>query len=240
MLSYAKATDILTGSCLYQELMECFDENGDGMIDYDEKGMGFETCQLCVMSYSAGLQLSEAYGSLRGNFLGISYFAKYGDRKYNPKGYDYMKGKILIGGLELAYKMSQSKERHTDLYYPEITYGRGNWPSWKTVLYMQTTAAIFGSQTKANISLGSLYGLAFQYADKVQNAGAYTGSIDQDTCDQSSVQNYLKAVASGEKLLNFALYVPVGYGCLEGIEIPNVKESRDPIKIYTAQFELNW
>ena len=38
VLSYAEAHDRLTGSSLYREFMDSFDENHDGIIDYDENG----------------------------------------------------------------------------------------------------------------------------------------------------------------------------------------------------------
>ena len=38
ILSYAKAHDDLTGSSLLKEFMDSFDENHDGIIDYDEMG----------------------------------------------------------------------------------------------------------------------------------------------------------------------------------------------------------
>jgi hypothetical protein len=44
----------------------------------------------------------------------------------------------------------------------------------------------------------------------------------------------------GEKPLDFTLYVPIGYGRLNGAEIPNVEESSNPDKIYTAHFKEIW
>ena len=38
ILSYAQAHDDLTGSSLFKEFMDSFDENNDGVIDYDENG----------------------------------------------------------------------------------------------------------------------------------------------------------------------------------------------------------
>lgn len=44
VLSYAKAHDGLTGSSLLKEFTDSFDENHDGIIDYDEMGRkGIET-----------------------------------------------------------------------------------------------------------------------------------------------------------------------------------------------------
>ncbi len=240
MLCYAIACDTLTGSTIYSEIMDCFDENQDGILDYDEKAGGFETVQICVMSYVSDLKADQAYGILKGNYMGNAYFAKYGDSKNNLQGYDYMKGKILIINLGEAYKMSQSKEVSPDLFLQGMHYGRGDWPSWETVKYFVTTQSIYGSQTVKNISLSSLYGCAFQYADKLQNYGGYTGSTDQNSSNPNSIQNYLHAVSMGANPLNFTLYVPKGYGSLEGVVITNVEETQSPERLYTVQYKEIW
>jgi hypothetical protein len=98
------------------------------------------------------------------------------------------------------------------------------------------TDAIYGSQSPKYINLGSLYGTAFQYADEVLNAGAYAGSIDQQISNPNSIDRYFEAVSKGADLLDFTLYVPVGYGSLEKIKIPNVEETDDAKKIWTAHF----
>jgi hypothetical protein len=54
--------------------------------------------------------------------------------------------------------------------------------------------------------------------------------------DLSAVQNYVKAVSQGTAPLNFTLYVPPGYGSLGKVKIPNVEETADPRKIFTAHF----
>jgi len=93
------------------------------------------------------------------------------------------------------------------------------------------TAITYGSRSPENISLGSLYGAAFQYADKALNGGAYTGSTDL-----GSIKKYFDDLSKGAKLLDFTLYVPTGYGSLEKVNIPNVKETDDPKKTWTAHF----
>ncbi len=240
MLCYAIACDTLTGSTIYSEIMDYFDENQDGVLDYDEKAGGFETAQLCIMSYVSDLKANQEYGILKGNFMSSAYFAKYGDRNNNLQGYEYMKGKVLISTLVEAFKLSQSKEVAPDLYIQGMNYGRGNWPSWETAKYLLTTETIYGGYSIKDISLSSLYGSAFQYADKVQNYGRYTGSIDQSSSTPVSIQNYLYAVSMGANPLNFTLYVPVGYGSFDGVAIPNVEETQNPSKLYTVQYKEMW
>ena len=52
----------------------------------------------------------------------------------------------------------------------------------------------------------------------------------------ASIKNYFHAVSEGAKPLDFTLYVPAGYGNLEAHRIPNVQETDDPGKVFTAHF----
>src|SRR5512145_1503264 len=78
-------------------------------------------------------------------------------------------------------------------------------------------------QSPKHINIGSLYGMAFQYADKVLKAGTYTGSIDGQISDPNSVDRYSEAVSKGPDLLDFTVCVPAGYGSLEKVKIPNAE-----------------
>ncbi|WP_269851781.1 hypothetical protein [Methanosarcina horonobensis] len=70
LLSYAEAHDKLTGSSLLKEFMDGFDENNDGIIDYDENGRkGFWTPGFRILNHSYDIMLTEKYGQLRGVFL---------------------------------------------------------------------------------------------------------------------------------------------------------------------------
>ena len=66
ILSYAEAHDRLTGSCLYKDFMDRFDENNDGVIDYDEKGRkGYWTTAFRIIGHAFDLLLTEKYGHLK-------------------------------------------------------------------------------------------------------------------------------------------------------------------------------
>lgn len=135
-----------------------------------------------------------------------------------------------------AFDMSQSEERGEDPFVPGMKWGKGLWPSWQLATYIQLTNGIYGSQSPETINFQSLYGAAFQYSDKALNGGAYTGSTDQMTSNPDSIKNYFQAVSEGAALLDFVLYVPAGYGSLEARRIPNVEETDDPGKVFTAHF----
>jgi hypothetical protein len=237
ILSYAKAHDGLTGSSLFNKFMDNFDENDDGVIDYDEMGRkGFQTASIFLACYSFDLMLASEYGALRGGFMQPASIAKYGDRNWNPQNHDFLEDLHLIFKARVAFEMSRYGEVNADPFVPGMLWGKGMWPSWQTATYVLLTSAIYGSQSPKHINLGSLYGFAFQYADKVHNAGGYTGSIDQQVSDPNSVNKYFEEVSGGANPLNFTLYVPVGYGRLEETRLPNVKETDDPSKIFTAHF----
>ena len=55
--------------------------------------------------------------------------------------------------------------------------------------------------------------------------------------DPESLQQYLKLVSRGTTPLNFTLYLPPGFGSLQNTPIPNVEETSDPAKLFTAVFQ---
>lgn len=234
--SYLKSCDALTCSSIFDEIMDIYDENKDGVIDYDEKGRGCETAMYSVLGY-AYKRFPEKYGILKTSFLVVSILLKCACKDWNPQGHDFNKDRNLVDIIESSYELSQGP-RNKDLFIHEMTYGDGMWPSWKTAEYITFTKFIYGSHLVDKISLSSLYGITFQYADKAFNSGKYTGGTDENAIIYDSIQNYFKAINNGAQPLNFTLYVPFGYGSLEGIKIPNVEETKDSSKILTANFEI--
>jgi len=98
------------------------------------------------------------------------------------------------------------------------------------------SSILYGAPSPEQMSINSLYGLAFCYADKTENNGKYTGSVDQMISDPQALHSYFSALATGADPLSFTFYVPSGYGTLENLNIPNVEETSDPEKILTAEF----
>jgi hypothetical protein len=237
ILSYAEAHDSLTGSSLVREFMDGFDENNDGIIDYDENGRkGYWTPGFRILNHSYYIQVTEKYGELSGSFnIAANLALKHTNRDWNPQGHDFAQEYALVSIATLAYDMSRSEAVSADPFVPEMTWGRGSWPSWELATYMYVTGTTYGAQSLENISLQSPYGAAFQYADKTLNSGAYTGSMDVIS-DPDSLNTYLRATLNGADPLDFTLYVPEGYGSLEAVPIPNVEETDDPKKIFTAHF----
>jgi len=237
VLSYAEAHDRLTGSSLYKDFMDAFDENHDGVIDYDENGRkGFWTPFFRMLTHSQLLKLNGKYGPLRGDFNLLSNFnLRPVNKNWNPQGHDFATEYVLIWIATLAFNMSRSEVVSPDPFVEGMTWGKGRWPSWRLAEHTLFTGNVYGSALPTTVGLQSLYGTAFQYADKALSGGAYTGSAEIIS-DPHSINKYFDAVATGAAPLDFTLYVPPGLGSLETVKIPNVEETDDPKKIFTAHF----
>ena len=246
IFSYLKAHDDLTGSQLLKEFMDSFDENNDGIIDYDEMGRnGIETAMHSMNSYAAGLQFADEYGKHKETFIKSTYYIKYSNKNWNSHGHDFARDKLLVLNAAIAFNISNmiAGGNMSDPFIPWMKIFNGKWPSWQSAAYSTITFYIYGHIFIENISLKSIYGAAFQYADKVSNNGDYTGSIDQMVSIPKSINNYFEAVSKGSAPLDFTLYVPKGYGSMRRqeaiateIRIPNVVETDDPQKTFTAHF----
>jgi len=237
LLSYAEAHDTLIGSSLLKSFLDNFDENNDGVIDYDENGRkGFWTPAFGIDTYSQYLTLIGKYGALRGTFNAISnFFLKATRKEWNSQGHDFAGEYVLIWIATRAFDMSRSETMRADTFVQGLTWGKGSWPSWRLATYMFLVNHIYGSDVPSGVTLQSLYGAAFQYADKALNGGAYTGSTELKS-DADSIKKYFEAVSAGADPLNFTLYVPPEYGSPDTVKIPNVEETEDPRKIFTAHF----
>jgi len=238
LLGYAEAHDRLTGSSILEQFMERFDENRDGIIDYDENGQkGFWTPGFSILSHALDLQMTGDYGMLKGNFYQTANFSlKYTDKNWNPQGHDFAREYMLMWIATHAYEMSKSETVSADPFVPGMKWGRGMWPGWDLATRHLLSGIVYGGESPDRVGPGSLYGTAFRYADKTRNNGAYTGSLDQAVSDPRAVGAYFEAVSNGAIPLDFTLYVPAGFGSLAGVKIPNVEETGDPGRVFTAHF----
>ena len=237
LLSYAEAHDKLTGSSIYQDFMEGFDENGDGVIDYDETGTkGFDTHLFLIMSDALDIQLSGNYGMLKGNFYNAVNTGKHSNKKWNPDGHDFAREITLMSIANHAYEMSKNETMNPDPFVSGMEWGQGRWPSWEFAKWAMYSSMLYGAPSPEQVSINSLYGLAFCYADKTENNGKYTGSVDQMKSDPQALHSYFLALAAGADPLSFTFYVPSGYRNLGDLNLPNVEETSDPEKILTAEF----
>ncbi|WP_431062670.1 DUF362 domain-containing protein [Methanobacterium sp.] len=238
ILSYAEAHDTLTGTSIFKEFIDSFDENHDGIIDYDENGRkGIWTPGFSIMSYALDIMITEDFGALKGPFYqNANFYLKNGNENWNPHGHNFAQEYVLMGIANMAYEMSKSKIQSEDPFIQGMSWGNGLWPSWELAKHAMIFSSIYGALSLDKINIGSLYGLAFSYADKTGNNGLYTGSVDQRESDPEALNAYFNAISKGADLLDFILYVPIGLGNMDNIKIPNVEETNDPSKIFTAHF----
>jgi hypothetical protein len=240
LLSYAEAHDRLTGSSVLKEFMDGFDENQDGIIDYDENGRnGFWSPGFALISHTLDLQLTDNYGALKGGFYqSVNFCLKNSRKDWNAQGHDFSREYLLLFISTMAYNLSKIGTENADPFVPGMSWGNGKWPSWQFATQVLIDANIYGGGVESpdRIIPGSLYGMAFQYADKTENGGTYTGSTNQVVSNAGAIADYLKALSKGVKPLDFVLYVPKGHGSLGSVKVPNVQETDDPAKIFTAHF----
>ena len=231
-LGYFKANDELTGSSYLQEMLGGLDEDGSGVLSYEETGKkGYEQMFETWLGRASYLRTTDPYGYLKGGFMISGGSLRYSDKAWNGQGHDFCREARLGNAAAMALGMSRAQTEQQDGAFPTMTWGKGKWPSVQHLLSMSAMNAIYGGGGPGGISPMSLYGSAFQYADKTLNGGAYTG-----TRDPGVVSKYLEAVKNGASPLDFVFYVPKEYGPPEGTEIPNLEVTADPAKILTAVF----
>lgn len=236
-LGYMEAVDRLTGSSLLKAFLEAFDEDGDGIVTYEEFGKkGRFGPLLFQMGASATMMGTEEFGYLSGPFASGTMRLKWSDAAWNPDGHDLLEDSRYALACLMAYRMSQMEMEAQDPFLPSLTWGKGRWPSYQLASFVYIGISIYGVEFPVRVGFPSLYGHALRYADLTQNKGRYTGSIPTHP-DTGGFQRYFADVTNGRvKPLNFTMYVPSGYDSLLGSSVPNVEVTDDPARILTASF----
>ena len=238
LMAYAAANDQLTGSNFRREILDAFDENRDGILGYEEMGKKSAVdFYLFSGAHMVHLMGSEQYGMLRGAFQNSANTVRWSDSALNEQGHDFLKETLHSYAALVGYFVSQLEMEGADPFFPSMTWGKGKWPSFQFARYLAIGDNIFGLSFPLAASPVSLYGMAFQYADKVFNDSRYVGELEF-IADPASpiVGNYVQAVAGGAQPLPFLLYVPAGYGQCAGVAMPNVQETPDPKKLFSVEF----
>ncbi len=227
LLSYLSANDELTGSSYHRQMLDAFDENGDGRADFDEMGRtGPWSFRIRLSGGVTHLTATEENGLLHGLFYSSAADLKYSDSKWNAGGHDFLRDFRLAQCLGVARMMSKAPVESADPLFPGLTWGKGKWPSFQYALRASVLMSLFGPL--GTVGPSSLYGLAFQYADTTLNGGHLA---------EGGIDDYIEAVANGASPIDFVLHVPVGYNDAAGSPLPNVVETDDPAKILTAHFD---
>jgi len=137
----------------------------------------------------------------------------------------------------LAQEISKMNLELPDPFFPGMTCGRGKWPSLKYAYWLRAGQTFFGPEFPFKVGLISSYGAALRYADRTQNQGRYTGPTMFQP-DLDGPEKYIRDVKAGViEPFDFTLFVPPGYGHKNGEPLPNVRETSDPARILTAEFD---
>ena len=235
--NYLEAVDELTASSLKRDFLEAFDEDGDGVVSYDEYGKKGIFGPLLHLT-GAGISRigTEPFGYLRGPFSSSATLIKCTNPAWNQDGHNFNEEYYYGRVCWVAYLMSQSENETEDPFHPSLTWGKGKWPSFDLALHHFRFLSVYGAGFPDQLGLTSLYGYAFRYADLTQNEGRLVGSIASQP-EPGSLLRYTTDTQSGKmKSLGFTLYLPPGLSQVNGRKAPNIEETTDPGKILTASF----
>jgi hypothetical protein len=235
-LAYLEANDRLTGSDFKRQVMEYYDENRDGVIDYMEKGRGGI---LPAMLYAGRLNTPEIdpLQALRLRFLTAALSLKLLKKDWNPDGHNFGEKGLMAGALGKAWEMSQSQVESPDPMFPSMTWGKGKWPSLQSVMERQMFNRIYGMAFPARFDVNMApYGIAFRYSDAKCNGGKFCSSEAMKK-NEDIIGKYHGTVAQGAEPLPFTFYVPAGFGKNGKSPIPNARETSDAGMIFCAEFE---
>ncbi|MBW2092775.1 MAG: DUF362 domain-containing protein, partial [Deltaproteobacteria bacterium] len=234
---YLEAVDKLTGSSLKREFLDAFDEDGDGVVTFEEKGKkGIFGPGMLLGGINVSMMGGDELDQVRVNFAAMANQLKYAYPEWNEEGHDVYKETFYGSVAILAFMMSQSEVENQDIFVPTLTWGKGKWPSYELAAFLRIGQTIYGVGFPASFGFRSLYYTALRYADLTQNDRRYVGPF-RTIPKEDAADTYVKNVLSGQaEPLDFTLYVPPGYGRAGTSNIPNVEETSDPTKILTAKF----
>jgi len=234
-LAYLELNDKLTGSDFKRKILEEFDENGDGIIDYMETGReGSPAMMFYLMSLA--IQDVSPLEAMRLRFLISTVPLKRLKKEWNPDNHNLGEHLMMVQALAKAFAMSRANKETPDPLFQGRTWGNGKWPSLQYAMQQQMLTWIYGQMFPNRFdSTMSPYGCSFSYADTKWNGAKYCGAQAMAQ-NEDIIGNYHKAVEQGGELLPFILYVPKGFGSIGNTPLPNVSETDDPELIFTASF----
>ncbi|MCL5018938.1 MAG: DUF362 domain-containing protein [Patescibacteria group bacterium] len=242
-LAYLAASDQLTGGKMKNTFLTNLDDDNDGIVWCHDAGKGGTfTSRISLIAESMYIADTRQYGNFVGSFINLIRMLKAWRPEYNAQGTAVFEDYINSFIIHQAYLMSLMPERSPDPVVPGMEFGRGLWPSFKYAEFVYLTKQLYGADFPSSLSLSSLFGNAFQYADKMWNNGKWTGGTMDDS-NPVSLGRYIKTAKTVTQQLCFILFVPKGYGKSGKIDLPNIQETDDPALVFTADFnnrEMIW
>jgi hypothetical protein len=236
-LGYFSACDELTGSSLKKDLLAAFDEDGDGIVRYDETGKkGIASLLLHQGGYMVSCLATDPFAVFSARAKTEAKILKLGSPQRNPHGYDYLQEYSFGSVCMMAYRMSQMETESPDLFVPGMSWGRGKWPSFQAAQFIGTGTSLYGQDFPLQIAYPSLYGSALFYADLTQNEGKYVGASGGQMTSEPILHYLTEMQKGGAKPLDFVFHVPPGFDKIGGASLPNVVATEDPARVLTVWF----
>jgi len=235
---YLSAVDELTGSSFKNAFLTAFDEDGDGIVRYDETGKkGIASVLLHQGGYMVSCLATDPLAFLSARVKMEAKIIKLGDPQRNPHGYDILQEYSFGSVCMAAFRMSQIEMESPDFFVPGMSWGRGKWPSFQTAQFILTGTSLYGLGFPLQIAYPSLYGSALFYADLTQNEGKYLG-VSGGQMTAEPVLHYLAEMQKdGAQPLDFVFYVPPGFDKIGGTSMPNIVATDDPSRVLTVWFK---
>ena len=234
--AYLDAVDQLQGTSLKNRFLDTFDEDGNGIVTYEEYGKkGLYGTTMFLGGLRSSLQAAEDESeTLRAGYALLSTSLRCSNPHWNPDGHHINREQIYGSVCGVALLMSLSPEEQEDPFVPGLMWGKGKWPSYSLAYERYLKQNLFGYRYPARVGMACLYGLACSFADHRQNDRKLIGKV-RGVPNTKGPQMYVEAVQAGRmKPLDFTFYVPPGIG---GTELPNVQVSSDPGQVFNVLFE---
>ncbi len=234
--AYLDAVDQLQGASLKKSFLDAFDEDGNGIVTYEEygkKGLYGTTMFLGGLRLSLRAEKDESE-TFRAAYALLSTSLRCSNPRWNLEGHHITREQIYGWVCGVAQLMSFSPVEQEDPYVPGLMWGKGKWPSYSLAYDRYLKQMIFGYRYPDRVGIACLYGAVCAFADHRQNDRKFIGRVP-GLPNTKGPQKYVEAVREGRmKPLDFTFYVPTGVG---GLDLPNVQESTDPDQVFTVLFE---
>jgi hypothetical protein len=236
-LNYFTAVDNLSGSSVKKNFLDTYDETGNGEVTYEEMGKkGLWTFLLHNGARTYSEIGTNPFGALRTLFIRQTQMLKMGDRLWNLEGHDITKDIRFGAACFTGFTMSRMEIEGEDPFIPGLKWGKGKWPGFQLAWHAYLGSNMYGNQFPSKLTVMSLFGHAFRYADLTQNGGTYSGKVRSQP-NPDALDRYFSELKEGKrKQLEFIFFVPNGFDMMAKTKIPNVEVTDDPIKILTAAF----
>jgi hypothetical protein len=225
VLSYLEASDRITKSSWRDLFLETFDENGDGIVDYEEVGTtGMWHAGMYMAACSGSALAQDPVAMLGIDFSSMAMTLRNGRPEWNAEGHSLYGERVFTRASLTAFRMARSEDAQPDPDHPGRSFGKGKWPTVERAL-----------EEDLRRDLVNLYTLAFAYADARLNGSKLIGSpLTMDY--RAAVGRYVKAVQGGKmKPLDFAVSVPKGLAKLVDMKPPNIEETEDRERMFTLR-----